>query len=160
MEEMSYSWWDDDLEFQGPDCSWPRGYTGFINWLSEGLDIRLGMRVVAVLQKTDIVEVHCLTKDGKAVVEQAALVIVTLPLGVLKAGKVQFLPPLSAEKVSSIRAVGVGLLNKVALRFDKRFWPDDICGFDRVAVCKEQLEHLSDNLEPHEWVFLPESAQA
>jgi len=156
MEELSFRWWDDDLEFEGPDCVWPKGYTGFMCWLSEGLDIRLGMRAVAVVQQTNGVAVHCL-KDGKAIVEHANLVIVALPLGVLKTGKVQFVPPLSAEKNKSIHAVGMGLLNKVALRFDERFWPDDISGFDRVAVRKEQV---TEKMEAHEWVFLPDCAGA
>lgn len=52
--------------------------------------------------------------------------LVTLPLGVLKSGEVVFDPPLDPEKLEAIDRVGYGkeaVLNKVALRFDRTFWP-------------------------------------
>lgn len=53
----------------------------------------------------------------------ARSVIVTLPLGVLKAGDVAFAPPLPRWKATPIGRLGSGLLNKVALRFAAPFWP-------------------------------------
>ncbi|GAB0496836.1 hypothetical protein MMPV_008157 [Pyropia vietnamensis] len=53
----------------------------------------------------------------------ARSVIVTLPLGVLKAGDVAFAPPLPRWKAAPIGRLGSGLLNKVALRFGAPFWP-------------------------------------
>jgi hypothetical protein len=38
---------------------------------------------------------------------------VTLPLGVLKRGSVQFTPPLPARKQQAINALGMGVLDKV-----------------------------------------------
>ena len=52
----------------------------------------------------------------------ADAVVVTAPLGVLKAGAIAFSPPLPAWKRAAIDRVGFGLLNKVALRFDRCFW--------------------------------------
>jgi len=40
-------------------------------------------------------------------------VVVTVPLGCLKAGDVRFQPPLPEEKQAAIRGLGYGLLNKV-----------------------------------------------
>jgi monoamine oxidase len=60
----------------------------------------------------------------------ARTVIVTLPLGVLKAGSVQFSPPLSANKTEAIAKIGVGLIDKVVLTFAKKFWSDSVY-FDR-----------------------------
>ena len=40
----------------------------------------------------------------------------------LKAGAIAFSPPLPAWKRAAIDRVGFGLLNKVALRFDRCFW--------------------------------------
>lgn len=56
----------------------------------------------------------------------ADAVIVTLPLGVLKAGTVRFDPVLPAWKTDAIRRLGVGHLEKVALRFSDVFWDDAV----------------------------------
>lgn len=150
MEELSAQWWNDDEEFEGPDCMWPTGFVKFMGWLSEGLDIRLGCPVARVVSgEKKSVTVHC--ADGAVFV--AEVVIVTLPLGVLKAGAVEFIPPLSAKKQAAIQSVGMALLNKVALRFQEPFWPQEICGFNHVPqVCKPE------DVEPHEWVFQPRCA--
>ncbi len=65
----------------------------------------------------DNVEVH--TKDHQFT---AKYVVVTLPLGVLKVGTVQFNPPLPQEKQWAIQHLGVGIYNKVYLLFNKPFW--------------------------------------
>ena len=49
----------------------------------------------------------------------ADVAIVSLPLGVLKAGRVEFIPPLPSEKREAIEHLGVGLLNKVFVWFEQ-----------------------------------------
>ncbi|CAI5943991.1 unnamed protein product, partial [Closterium sp. NIES-65] len=49
--------------------------------------------------------------------------IITLPLGVLKAGVVSFSPALSARKQGAIRRVGFGNVNKVFFFYNTTFWP-------------------------------------
>ncbi|CAI5982020.1 unnamed protein product [Closterium sp. NIES-64] len=49
--------------------------------------------------------------------------IITLPLGVLKAGVVTFSPALSARKQGAIRRVGFGDVNKVFFFYNSTFWP-------------------------------------
>ena len=56
---------------------------------------------------------------------EADRVILTLPIGVLKQGSITFDPKLPAEKTEAIKAIGAGLLNKVALKFPKVFWDPD-----------------------------------
>ena len=55
-------------------------------------------------------------------------VIVTVPLGVLKKGSITFSPPLPAAKQAAIAALGMGLLDKVALvfRIDDIFWDKSV----------------------------------
>ncbi|RKP07982.1 flavin-containing amine oxidoreductase-domain containing protein [Thamnocephalis sphaerospora] len=56
----------------------------------------------------------------------ADAVIITVPLGVLKAGVIQFTPPLSPQRQQAIECLGVGAHNKVILEFDHKlppFWP-------------------------------------
>ena len=56
----------------------------------------------------------------------ADVAIVTVPLGVLKAGAIAFDPPLPAWKADAVRALGFGRLNKAFLQFPARFWRDDV----------------------------------
>jgi monoamine oxidase len=48
--------------------------------------------------------------------------IVTVPLGVLKAEKIQFEPPLSETRRAAIQRLDLGNLEKVILRFEEPFW--------------------------------------
>jgi monoamine oxidase len=52
----------------------------------------------------------------------ADAVLLTVPLGVLKAGTIAFSPPLDDLKTASISALGVGLSEKVLMGFSERFW--------------------------------------
>ncbi|KHN24181.1 Putative polyamine oxidase 4 [Glycine soja] len=61
-------------------------------------------------------------EDGRNFVADAA--IITVPIGILKANLIQFEPKLPDWKVSAISDLGVGNENKIALRFDKVFWPN------------------------------------
>jgi monoamine oxidase len=55
----------------------------------------------------------------------------TAPLGVLKASTVDFDPSLPERKQAAIRNLGMGLLDKLYLRFDRVFWPvaPDLLGY-------------------------------
>jgi CRP-like cAMP-binding protein len=55
-------------------------------------------------------------------VVEADAAIVTLPLGVLKAGAVTFDPPLPPAKIDAIQRVGMGSLTKIIAWFDEPFW--------------------------------------
>ncbi|KAL4530257.1 hypothetical protein Ndes2437B_g03764 [Nannochloris sp. 'desiccata'] len=55
---------------------------------------------------------------------QADAVLVTLPLGVLKAQSVEFAPPLPEYKLEAINGLGMGTENRIAMLFDTPFWPE------------------------------------
>lgn len=61
-------------------------------------------------------------EDGRNYIADAA--ILTVPLGILKAKLIEFKPQLPDWKVSAISDLGVGNENKIALQFDKVFWPN------------------------------------
>ncbi|KAF4671644.1 Lysine-specific histone demethylase 1A [Perkinsus chesapeaki] len=87
--------------------------------------------------------------NGKSTPLKFHWVILTAPLGVLKAslvmddlpsmaeehprpesvmtksskGLISFTPPLSDDKIAVVKRLGMGLLNKVVLAFPNRFWP-------------------------------------
>lgn len=98
------------------------GYTALMQQLAEGLDVRLNTAVAHIGYSADRVQVT--TADGAT--HRAAHAIVTLPLGVLKAGDVQFDPPLPAPKQHAVEGLGVGHVNKIVLVFDEPFWQDDL----------------------------------
>lgn len=60
-------------------------------------------------------------EGGSTETHAADLCLVTVPLGVLKAGTIVFDPPLPAAKTAAISRMGMGTLNKIALRFPATF---------------------------------------
>lgn len=72
------------------------------------------------------VEVKC--KDGT--VYNADHVIVTPSLGVLKeVFRTWFKPELPLSKTVAIEGLGISVVNKIFLKFPRRFWPKDCTGF-------------------------------
>ena len=59
--------------------------------------------------------------------------IVTAPLGVLAAGGIAFEPALPSLHQEAIAGLGMGLLDKVWLRFDTAFWREEALMWTRVA---------------------------
>lgn len=70
--------------------------------------IRLQTRVTAVLRHPAGVTVETIGPDGAEGEVRAKRVVVTLPLGILKADTVAFDPPLPEAKRAAIRAIGFG----------------------------------------------------
>lgn len=70
------------------------------------------------------------TRTGE--VYQADFVVISLPLGVLKSNheesSVTFSPPLSEDKIDAIHGMGMGVHNKIVLRFreEDMFWPPKV----------------------------------
>lgn len=105
--------------YGGDEVVFPRGYDEIATGLAEGLDVRVGHVVDRIAHDAAGVRVH--TDRG---VFAADHVVVTLPLGVLQAGAVAFDPPLPAAKQEAIGRLGMGVYNKLYLRFDTQFWDD------------------------------------
>ena len=113
-------------EFQGGEHSLVSGYQSMIDKLTQGLDIRLGQTVKSI--DTSQPQVVVQTQDKQ--MYQGAAVVVTVPLGILKASPnsqagIAFTPALPEKKQKAIRESGFGLLNKVYLKFKKPFWSYD-----------------------------------
>jgi len=109
-----------DDGFLGTDRIFPAGYHQVVEHLAKGVDVRLGATVKAVKRGGDGVRVEASTGTF-----EADFAIVTVPLGVLKKGSVSFDPALPPAKTEAIAAVGMGVLNKVLLRFPEATWSDD-----------------------------------
>jgi polyamine oxidase len=98
------------------------GYGPVLSPLAEGLDIRLGTPVATV--QWSRARNRLVTANGAEIPFEHC--VVTLPLGVLQAGAPAFDPPLPAAKAQAIRALGSGLVDKLALRFPEVFWERDV----------------------------------
>jgi monoamine oxidase len=123
-DELSLKWFGTEGEFEGPDVILPGGYVQLVQHQADGLTIRLGTEVTRVTHGDSGVRLE--TSKGAV---DADRVIVTVPLGVLKAGTIAFDPPLPEKKQQAIDRLGFGLLDKVVLKFDQPFWPDnDVIG--------------------------------
>ncbi|CAM8645165.1 COG1231 Monoamine oxidase [Paracoccaceae bacterium] len=121
-DEVSAWHYDEAVEFGGGDKLFPKGYDQITDHLATGLTIRTGAVVASVVQAEDSVQVTL--TDGEVL--QADHVVVTVPLGVLKSGDIAFEPPLAPARRAAIETLGMGLLNKCWLRFDRIAWPADV----------------------------------
>lgn len=127
LAELSLLHYDAADGHGGPSVVFPQGYDEIPRRLAEGLDVRLGQVVVAI--EHDATGVVVKTKGASFPAER---VVVTLPLGVLKRGTVAFQPTLPPAKRGAIERLGMGLLNKLWLRFPRAFWGErdnDLIGF-------------------------------
>ena len=120
LDRLSLFYTGADDEFDGDEVVFPGGYDQIVDLLAADLDIRLNQIVRIVEYASDGVRV---TTDTD--VFEADGVVVTLPLGVLKAGRVQFSPSLPNWKQNAINRLDMGRLNKIALRFPSVFWQPD-----------------------------------
>ncbi len=97
------------------------GYSELMRQAAEGLNLRLSTPVTKVAWAGDgaLVETDAGTFE-------AAAVVVTLPLGVLRSGSITFEPALSESKREAISCINPGAIGKVVLKFDEFAWPRDM----------------------------------
>ncbi|CAL9009352.1 unnamed protein product [Prunus brigantina] len=113
--------WDQEHVLSGGHGLMVQGYDPIIKALAEDIDVRLNhSRVTKILNGHNKMMVTI--EDGRNFVADAA--IITVPHGILKAKMIEFEPKLPEWKVDAISDLGVGNENKIALRFEKVFWPN------------------------------------
>ncbi|GHG53256.1 flavin monoamine oxidase family protein [Streptomyces griseocarneus] len=120
LEELSLAFLFEGEDFTGHEVVFPQGYDRLTDHLAQGLDVRLGHRVTHVDHDGPGVRVHT-AGHGTFVADR---VLLTLPLGVLKAGTVTFAPALPEPKRHAIERLGMGVYDKLYLRFPAAFWDD------------------------------------
>jgi monoamine oxidase len=121
--ELSLISWDEGVDVYGyGDSVLAGGYGPLTEALAGTLDVRLET-IVRTIDASDPAQVRITTVDGDVIVGDA--VVVTVPLGVLKAGVIDFVPPLPHPKQTAIDRLGVGVLAKLVLRFDDVWWRED-----------------------------------
>ncbi|KAJ0980729.1 hypothetical protein J5N97_008984 [Dioscorea zingiberensis] len=119
-DTISLKNWDQAILLPGGHGLMVRGYRPVLTTLARGLDIRLCHRVTKIFRGKKGVEIT--VENGKTFVADAA--VITVPLGVLKSKSIKFEPKLPEWKEEAIADIAVGTENKIALHFDKVFWPN------------------------------------
>jgi lysine-specific histone demethylase 1 len=162
LDQVSAAYWNQDEDaggFGGPHCMVVGGYGRVMKALAQELErtgrLRSGCAVSAVEYGSDVPGggVRVRLADGSLV--EGAAAVVTVPLGVLKASVVagggaaaaaapsaalRFSPPLPDWKAAAVARLGFGTLNKVIMRFDKRFWANAVADEAKEAAGKQEQE--------------------
>ena len=121
---------------KGGDALIRGSYQDLVTGITGELPVRLEAVVEAVAYGPSGVEIGL--RGGGSV--ESDFAVVTLPIGVLKAGSVDFNPPLPARKQAAINALGAGLLDKLWLSFDEVFWDGEA-----------EMIHWIDPARPGRW---------
>jgi monoamine oxidase len=103
---------------QGGNAVLAGGYSVLVKALASDIDIRLDHEVQTVRHDDGGAMV---STDGREI--QAEVVIVTVPLGLLQSGRIDFDPPLPLSHVQALSRLAMATVEKVVLRFEERFWP-------------------------------------
>lgn len=129
--KLSLDGWDQDIgnEFEGEHAQVIGGYQQVPRGIWQypfKLDLRTRKAVKRISYgSTDTTEtsakIYC--EDGDVI--EADHVVLSTPLGVLKAGSIAFQPELPSWKLGPIHRLGFGVLNKVILVYDEAFWDVD-----------------------------------
>jgi monoamine oxidase len=129
----------------------------------ELVDLRLSCVIEEVVWRKGDVQLRVSRPQTRAVeTVRARAMVVTLPIGVLKApagsaGAVAFDPPLAAKR-NALDLIGVGHVVKVVLRFRRAFWDDDdFLGARGVrgAVAPVNFIHSEEGAFPTFWTSSP-----
>lgn len=128
LASLSLAQWDEDECFGGPDATFSSGFEQLPVAIAKGLDIRLEQVVTRIEHGPAGVVVNC---GASRVSGRRALV--TLPLGVLQSGEVEFDPPLGPGKQLALERLRSGSFAKLALAFERPFWSADVQYFSRAS---------------------------
>lgn len=109
----------------GPDQVPEGGYNEVIKAVAAKIGdekIRLGCVVESIDYESNTAEGNVSVNLGGGKLIKGDICVCTVPLGVLQHRKISFSPQLPEARWSAIDAIGMGLLDKVALKFDRCFW--------------------------------------
>jgi monoamine oxidase len=116
-----------DSDIKTCDLTLPIGLGTFIEQIVEQhhLPVQLNTIVTGIdipIDKNDFIRI--MTHDNRHYLSK--YVLITIPLGCLKARSIQFTPSLPDWKQNAIDRMGIGLLNKIYLQFPLTFWDEKL----------------------------------
>jgi monoamine oxidase len=119
LNKLSSLLYHEGEEYGGVEKIATNGYDTIPNYLANGLTIQLNQRVSKIDYSNAKIKI---THNGTS--SEADYVIVTVPLGVLKANTLQFVPTLPATKQTAVQKLGMNCVNKFLLTWNTAFWDD------------------------------------
>ena len=113
-------------QFQGDHTIVTYGFSDVLERLARPLDIRYKSPVKSIRHLEEKIEIEKV--DGEKVTADRC--VVTVPLALLKKNCISFSPGLSEAKRDAIARLGAGLIEKILLRYDTKWWSYKIGGAD------------------------------
>ncbi|KAL9652010.1 hypothetical protein ABK040_000351 [Willaertia magna] len=134
MENMSTKQYVDCPRLEGESVFFVDTYGQFLRQLASELTnttIKVSESVCEIKYLEELEQIEVVTRSGLTVT--CDYCICTAPLGVLRqkeptVSSINFTPKLSEEKQEALGHIGFGLLDKVILQFEKRFWGESESG--------------------------------
>ncbi len=120
LDKLSSLFYFEGEEYGGDERIATNGYDTIANFLAAGLSIQLNQRVNRIDYSAEKIKV---SHNGST--SEADYVLLTVPLGVLKAAVIEFIPALPTAKQEAIEKVGMNCVNKFLLTWETVFWDDE-----------------------------------
>jgi monoamine oxidase len=129
MDDLSLRYRAEPFHLPGDDQMLTGSLNDVVAGMAQGLDVRCDRRVTAVT--TDATDAHgsgrvgvrwAVTIEGEPRPQRADAVLLTVPVGVLKSGRIRVEPPLPEAVTSALGRIGAGRVAKVFAAFDEAFW--------------------------------------
>jgi len=131
--KMSLNSFDEGGEFSGADLMLFGYQTIPTQLLSSVPQVHLNSVVTSIDYVNAPAKGGVVITTATGAIYHADAAVVTLPLGVLKSGKITFNPPLPSTKLTAMSHLDMGVLNKLYLEFPSVFWDTSV----------EVIEHCS-----------------
>jgi monoamine oxidase len=136
LNNLSSLYYNEGEEFSGVEKIATNGFDTIANYLANNVIVKFNERVTNINYSKEKIHV---THNG--FISEADYVIVTVPLGVLKANAIQFTPQLPASKTNAIQKVGMNCVNKFLLTWDTAFW-DDVQYISYTPIQKDKYNYF------------------
>ncbi|MGD9754484.1 MAG: GNAT family N-acetyltransferase [Acidimicrobiia bacterium] len=120
LHDLSLRHGSEAYELDGDDLLITTPLDAVLEQLADGLDVRLGQRVVSIEAVAGGALWRVRTEAGDELL--AAAVIVTVPLGVLRQGRPRVDPPWPPTVAHALAQLDSGPVAKVFFSFDEAFW--------------------------------------
>ncbi|MEO1432414.1 MAG: NAD(P)/FAD-dependent oxidoreductase [Cyanobacteria bacterium J06633_8] len=113
------------------------GMEKIINYLAQDIEVNFNQVVKHIAYDQHGVEIQTQNETFKA-----RAVIVTVPISVLRSGKITFEPDLPPRHQQALKYMDMGLVNRVVLQFPHVFWPESV---DILGMCNSSLRPMFIN---------------
>ncbi|KAI5709102.1 hypothetical protein M8J76_010176 [Diaphorina citri] len=82
-------------------------------------------------------------------------ILITVSLGVLKSNLITFVPPLPPKNLNAIKGLAFGTIDKIFIRFPKKWWPEDYQGFHFFWTQQDEQTLFKDmaHVDGKPWVW-------